>query len=589
MILPPLLEAILRLASNVRHSLWVHFWHNQQTVPTSRSSRTPSLGAFIVAGHSRAYGVLYPLASGFGSQEMSSGALAKLSRVWLLDASYNYQRQPFRRQHFEDWVRSKPSLSIDFLYREGTSTDQFADPVSGRLRKEFEDWQSMGGLNLTPLSAGLHDHCSVPATFLPGLLAATNAPGLELAASNERASATSLRDRIVLTATEQWERWGQGAKVETDPERRPILLEYWLSCEDSATAKRNAKNAASVPWSSAFVSWVMRTVNAGNAFPYDSYHVNYVLAAKKRRDQGVGDSFWAFNIDEVKPEVGDIIIVGREENKGAKRMSNVVADLPSHGDIVVRFDKSKVEVIGGNVTNVASGTVGVTVNKKQKYTLDPRGFLRAGGSVFAIVKAPPHADENALVPLAVPFPNQLAAIAEDQHARYHLMDEADSVLCKQIQAYWTDLGLTFESCVSVPWSAVFASWCVQRAGATAAEFKFSAAHSEFVYEAIKNANSGTGVFQAFDVSAQGPAIGDLIHNNRAGNSFDFTYATKNKSYFSHSAIVVETGEDTAGRYALTVGGNEGNSIRKTVVRLTAAGLVAQRTVNPFICVVRNLK
>lgn len=186
------------------------------------------------------------------------------------------------------------------------------------------------------------------------------------------------------------------------------------------------------------------------------------------------------------------------------------------------------------------------------------------------------------------FALKLATIAQTQHTTYHLLDEADPVLCKQIKKYWSGIA-AFTSCVSVPWSAVFVSWCVKQAGATAAEFNFAAAHSEFVYAAIRNAINGTGVFRGLDIGAHPPSIGDIIHNNRGGTSYDYAYARTHKDYASHSAIVVETGLDTDGRYALTIGGNEGNSIRRTVVRLNQQGLIKQRSNNPFICVIKTLK
>lgn len=90
------------------------------------------------------------------------------------------------------------------------------------------------------------------------------------------------------------------------------------------------------------------------------------------------------------------------------------------------------------------------------------------------------------------FAKKLAGIAEDQHTTFHLLDEADALLCKQIQHYWENLGLQFSDCVSVPWSAVFVSWCVKKAGASHSEFKFSSAHSVFMHEAIRKAKSGAG-------------------------------------------------------------------------------------------------
>lgn len=187
------------------------------------------------------------------------------------------------------------------------------------------------------------------------------------------------------------------------------------------------------------------------------------------------------------------------------------------------------------------------------------------------------------------FAMKLAGVAQEQHDKFHLMHEADPPLCKQIKKYASDLQLGPTDCVTEPWSALFVSWCVKTAGATAAEFKFSKAHSVFVHQAIQNADNGTGVFRGFDITAQAPAVGDIIQNNRKGNKFDFAFARAKEHYDSHSAIVVEVGHDSEGGFALTVGGNEGNSVRQTVVRLTPQGFIRQRTNSPFICVVKNLK
>ncbi len=187
------------------------------------------------------------------------------------------------------------------------------------------------------------------------------------------------------------------------------------------------------------------------------------------------------------------------------------------------------------------------------------------------------------------FAKKLAKVTEDEHKRFQLLDEADPVLCKQIKKYWTDLGFPFESCVSVPWSAVFVSWCVKQAGATGSEFKFAPRHSSFVHAAIQNALNGVGVFHGLDIASHPPGVGDIIQNNRNGTTHDFVFARTHENYQSHSAIVAEIGEDAVGRYALTIGGNEGNSIRRTVVRLTPQGFIKQRKSNPFISVIKNLK
>jgi hypothetical protein len=186
------------------------------------------------------------------------------------------------------------------------------------------------------------------------------------------------------------------------------------------------------------------------------------------------------------------------------------------------------------------------------------------------------------------FAKRVAAVADGQHAEFHMRHESDPPLEKQIRRYWGDLGFTFPG-VQTAWSAVFVSWCLLKAGASAEEFRFAQAHSRFVNWAIKNAERQEGLFRAFDIASHPPSVGDILQNNRNGNRFNFAHARAHTKYESHSAIVIETGQDASGRYLMTVGGNEGNSVGKKEVRLTAAGLVKQRTNSPFICVIQNLK
>ena len=190
--------------------------------------------------------------------------------------------------------------------------------------------------------------------------------------------------------------------------------------------------------------------------------------------------------------------------------------------------------------------------------------------------------------MASKFCTDLAKIAEEQHNKFHLIQEGDEPLRSQIKGYWRTIGIPFQS-VTVPWSAAFVSFCVKKAGATVAEFKFAAAHSEFVHKAIQNAVANTGVFRGEDARTAKPAVGDIIQNNRGGTKHDFAFAKANKNYASHSAIVVETGIDSLGSYALTIGGNESDSIRRVRVALTAAGTIKQRPTNPYICVIKTLK
>jgi len=186
------------------------------------------------------------------------------------------------------------------------------------------------------------------------------------------------------------------------------------------------------------------------------------------------------------------------------------------------------------------------------------------------------------------FAQKLAARAQDLHDRFHLKHETDRPLAAQIKEFWGDVGVPFPG-VQEPWSAVFVSSCVKRAGATSTEFSFSPQHSVFVHRAILNDLAGTGVFRGKPISGHAPVVGDIIQNNRSGNHFTFEFARTHSDYASHSAIVVARGNDSAGEFVMTIGGNEGDSIRMKRIELNADGMILQRDVSPFMCVIQDLK
>lgn len=183
---------------------------------------------------------------------------------------------------------------------------------------------------------------------------------------------------------------------------------------------------------------------------------------------------------------------------------------------------------------------------------------------------------------------KLANIAQAQFDKYRHFHETQAPLRKQIKTYWQDLKLGFTN-VGVPWSAVFVSWCVKEAGATEQEFLFAQRHSIFVHQAIENAGDPQAVFIGRSITSYAPKIGDIVQNNRNGNTFDFAFAAANDSYASHSAIVVAVGSDAKGSYALTIGGNEGDTVGRRRIALTASGKIKQLSDNHFISIIETLK
>jgi hypothetical protein len=192
--------------------------------------------------------------------------------------------------------------------------------------------------------------------------------------------------------------------------------------------------------------------------------------------------------------------------------------------------------------------------------------------------------------MPTPFALNLAKLAETEFNTYNPLHETHPKMAARIKKYWHDLGLPFPG-VGTAWSAVFISAHVKWAGATPAEFKFSPRHSEFVFEAIKDFSSSTGVFHGRDVVNYAPKVGDIIQNNRGGNTYDYAYAKAHNGYKSHSAIVVEEGVDGFGRYVRTVGGNESNTVDDKIVRLKPSGLIKQPAADPtrYISIIQTLK
>jgi len=187
-----------------------------------------------------------------------------------------------------------------------------------------------------------------------------------------------------------------------------------------------------------------------------------------------------------------------------------------------------------------------------------------------------------------PFQKKLVDVALGERERFGGMHETHPDLHRRIDQYWRAAGVNPPSDPTAePWSAVFISWCVKTSGATASEFKFATAHSQFVHAAIANADNSRGVFRGRRITEYAPKPGDIIQNNRAGN-FSFDHARTHASYKSHSAIVVDIRAVGGVPHAITIGGNEDDTVGEKQVRLEPSGLIRQSG-NRYICVIENLK
>lgn len=205
--------------------------------------------------------------------------------------------------------------------------------------------------------------------------------------------ASNLRDHIRAAALKEWDTWGRGTHTEAEDEMVPVLRKYWRVVRPANQVDDAIKNRD--PWSAAFVSWVMQEAGAGAAFHYGAAHRTYVAAAKYSRQQRDSSKFWAHSVDEVVPEVGDVLCRDRQRENGrcaGTTFDNVdKGDWPTHGDIVTDVFSDYINVIGGNVggPNCRKGS-GCTVNQR-RVKVDARGLVLPNQHTceyFAIVKVP---------------------------------------------------------------------------------------------------------------------------------------------------------------------------------------------------------
>jgi hypothetical protein len=159
----------------------------------------------------------------------------------------------------------------------------------------------------------------------------------------------------VRIANQELARWGNGAIKETDPRVRRVLQDYWKTGTGNNFSEAQVGNPAfqnAHPWSAAFISWVMRTAGAGNAFRYSSAHATYTKWAKDNRLANNAHPFKAYRTTELAPQVGDVVCK-RREGSGAT-YDNIQPGMKTHCDIVTAVRPGAFTTVGGNVNNAVA-------------------------------------------------------------------------------------------------------------------------------------------------------------------------------------------------------------------------------------------
>jgi len=241
--------------------------------------------------------------------------------------------------------------------------------------------------------------------FLVGEPIGADAPEADFPAGYgfEAPGSATLASRIAAVAIAERDRWGNGAKQETDQEMIPILQGYWKSATGKPVPVLPQWHSAH-PWSAVFISWVMRRAGA-RTFPLEATaHRQYISAIKHSTERGdTSSEFWVYPIHRVTPEVGDLVCADRKSGGSCHGATYENIDnrtqWATHGDIVIAVDRVKrlITVVGGNVGQSVKAT---------NYRLDAQGFLvpKQGCGHFAVIKvrdvaagqAPPRAAATVL-------------------------------------------------------------------------------------------------------------------------------------------------------------------------------------------------
>jgi hypothetical protein len=140
------------------------------------------------------------------------------------------------------------------------------------------------------------------------------------------------------------------------------INDYWRSVKeppegDFCRLPRKAVGAwDNHPWSAVFISYIFKESGAQKKFKYSSSHSTYIIDAVNNRDSN--NAFRGYPIDQVKPEIGDLICAPRKESIKMK-YSQIprTGSFSSHCDVVIANNDKQLEVIGGNVGDSVAKTI----------------------------------------------------------------------------------------------------------------------------------------------------------------------------------------------------------------------------------------
>ena len=142
---------------------------------------------------------------------------------------------------------------------------------------------------------------------------------------------------------------------------------------------------------------------------------------------------------------------------------------------------------------------------------------------------------------------------------------------KYVGEYWASINLDHLDGTDrdTPWSAAFISFCVKTAGGYDG-FKFAAAHSKYVHQAIRKKLDGQdGPFWGFKLADHKPEIGDMVCRLRTSAGITYDFAADNDAFASHCDIVISVRDD----HVSTIGGNVSHTVSRVSYPIDSNGFL----------------
>lgn len=174
------------------------------------------------------------------------------------------------------------------------------------------------------------------------------------------------RNRVAAIAIAEHKRFGNGIIKEQNME--PEITRYWAE-----GLNMPHQSVTAVPWSAAFISWVIRKAGAGKKFKYSARHSTYIHWAIENLKNNKGH-FRAYQPKTKPLQVGDMVCYARQSGVNY----DTGTDYDSHCDIITSISKRNGTAIGigGNVSNSVSATT---------YNINKEGYITSP-KIFAVIK-----------------------------------------------------------------------------------------------------------------------------------------------------------------------------------------------------------